>query len=178
MFMDIFNSKTISLIIVTLLTARVIIKENKHKEILKLFQNASWVINLIIVIGFSIYMVNTAGNDEEGQKIKDAVKKGILAFIIAMLETYLAETTQDISDLSQALENEDLDRIAFLAHRSKAAFKMVGLEDVTEIAQNIEFTAKNANVTAKLLSIPVKSLINEAMASFVAVEQELNSLKG
>ena len=35
--MDIFNSKTISLIIVTLLTVRVIIKENKHKEILKLF---------------------------------------------------------------------------------------------------------------------------------------------
>ncbi|MHA2039532.1 MAG: hypothetical protein ACW98X_24185 [Promethearchaeota archaeon] len=30
-------------------------------------------------------MVHTAGNDEEGQKIKDAVKKGILAFIIAIL---------------------------------------------------------------------------------------------
>ncbi len=83
--MDIFNGKIISLIAVTLLTARVIIKENKHKEILKLFKKTSWVVNLVIVIGFSIYMVNTAGNDEEGQKIKDAVKKGILAFIIAML---------------------------------------------------------------------------------------------
>ena len=45
MFMDIFNSKTISLIIVTLLTVRVIIKENKHKEILKLFKNTSWLVN-------------------------------------------------------------------------------------------------------------------------------------
>ncbi len=85
MFLDIFNGKIISLIAVTLLTMRVIIKENKHKQILKLFQNASWVVNLVIVIGFSIYMINTAGNDEEGRKIKDAVKKGILAFIIAML---------------------------------------------------------------------------------------------
>jgi hypothetical protein len=85
MFMDIFNGKMLSLIIVALLTVRVIIKENKHKEISKLFKNTSWLVNLIIVIGFSVYMVNTAGNDEEGQKIKDAVKKGILAFIIAIL---------------------------------------------------------------------------------------------
>jgi HPt (histidine-containing phosphotransfer) domain-containing protein len=98
-------------------------------------------------------------------------------FTIEMLETYLEETTKDVHELSEALNTEDIERIAFISHRSKAAFRMLGLNEITEIAQNIELTAKKGGIPAKALRVPVNSLIEEAKASFDEARQLIQDLK-
>lgn len=87
-------------------------------------------------------------------------------FTIEMLNTYLEETSRDIEELAEALASENAERIAFVAHRTKAAFRMLGLDEITDMAQAIELTAKKGNVPAKALSVPVNSLIEEAKTSF------------
>jgi HPt (histidine-containing phosphotransfer) domain-containing protein len=102
---------------------------------------------------------------------------GDVEFTIEMLQTYLEETTKDVQELQEALTNENSERIAFIAHRTKAAFRMLGLNEITEMAQNIELTAKKGNIPAKALRIPVNSLIDEAKNSFEEAQQLIKNLK-
>ena len=58
---------------------------NRQKEIIELFKNPYWLINTIIIAIFSFYVINIKeGKDEETIKMQEAVRKGILAFMIAI----------------------------------------------------------------------------------------------
>ncbi len=99
-------------------------------------------------------------------------------FVIEMLETYLDETTKDMKTLSQVLEEENLERIGFVVHRSKAAFRMLGLQDMTDLAQDIELAAKKGLISAKSLRVPINSLIEQAEQSFKEAQQYIDQLNG
>jgi len=58
---------------------------NRQKEIIELFKNPYWLINTVIIAIFSFYIINIKkGNDEETIKMQEAIRKGILAFMIAI----------------------------------------------------------------------------------------------
>lgn len=57
----------------------------RQKEIIDLFKNSYWLINSIIIVIFSFYVINIKkGTDEETIKMQEAVRKGILAFMVAI----------------------------------------------------------------------------------------------
>ena len=58
---------------------------NRQKEIIELFKNPYWLINTVIIAVFSFYVINIKKDkDEETIKMQEAVRKGILAFMIAI----------------------------------------------------------------------------------------------
>ena len=85
MILELLNNKLFGIFLVVVITLYKAYQQGKLKLLKKLFTNASWVINLAIVIIFSSYMIHTSGNDLNGKRIKDAIKKGILALIVAII---------------------------------------------------------------------------------------------
>jgi len=87
-------------------------------------------------------------------------------FISEMLQTYIDETSKDVADLNQALQENDIKRLGFLAHRVKSAFKMLGLEALAGITQRVEHNAKKNEIpkedyiedVANVVTIASKSL--------------------
>lgn len=85
MLLEILDNKFIGILLVVVITLYKAHQQGKLKLLKKLFNNTSWIINLAIVIIFSIYMINTSGDDLNGKRIKDAIKKGILSLIVAII---------------------------------------------------------------------------------------------
>ncbi len=85
MMLELLNNKLFGILLVVVITLYKAHQQGKLNLLKKLFNNASWIINLAIVIIFSIYMINTSGDDLNGMRIKDAIKKGILALIVAII---------------------------------------------------------------------------------------------
>ena len=85
MMLELLNNKLFGILLVVVITLYKAHQQGKLKLLPKLFNNASWIINLVSVIIFSIYMINTSGDDLNGRRTKDAIKKGILALIVAII---------------------------------------------------------------------------------------------
>ncbi len=68
-----------------ILTIMAIYGRDRGHGIYKLFRNKIWLMNFMIIAIFSIYVMNLEGHDEETEKVKDAARKGMLAFIIALM---------------------------------------------------------------------------------------------
>jgi hypothetical protein len=59
---------------------------NRKKEIIKLIKNPKWFINLLIIIFFCIYSIEfKRDHSADTLRLQGAIRKGILAFIIAIL---------------------------------------------------------------------------------------------
>jgi HPt (histidine-containing phosphotransfer) domain-containing protein len=55
-----------------------------------------------------------------------------------MLELFIKETSNSISELNTALEVKDIKRIQFLAHRMKSTLGNLSIASAVDIAQKIE----------------------------------------
>lgn len=88
-------------------------------------------------------------------------------FIIEMLQTYIDETGTDMHALESSLNEGNLKRIGFLAHRCKAAFRILGLEKMVVDAENLEQGVKIENAEASAFEEPVKALIEGIKDSLV-----------
>tara|TARA_Y100001970_G_C14201055_1_gene841102 strand:- start:159 stop:476 length:318 start_codon:yes stop_codon:yes gene_type:complete len=76
-----------ALISIFLLTIRAIVKSKKATESIKeLFTNKRWVINFSMIIAFIIYIfyVTYNNNSSESERLKTAIKKAIVALLIAV----------------------------------------------------------------------------------------------
>tara|TARA_Y100001968_G_C18799282_1_gene454834 strand:- start:9 stop:326 length:318 start_codon:yes stop_codon:yes gene_type:complete len=76
-----------ALISIFLLTIRAIVKSKKATESIKeLFTNKRWVINFSMIIAFIIYIfyVTYNNNSSESERLKTAIKKAIVALLIAI----------------------------------------------------------------------------------------------
>ena len=79
--------KNAAIIAVALFTLMVSFKSDKKREkIMELINNRNLLINLVIIICFIVYTeVSTYNNkSDESKKIKSALKKAIIALIIAV----------------------------------------------------------------------------------------------
>ena len=98
-------------------------------------------------------------------------------FVIDMLQTYIEETNKDMQELRQALTNQDVKRITFLAHRSKAAFRMLGLESMADNAEKIEKMANAEDASVNNVLKDVTELIADAETSFQQAKDWIDKLK-
>lgn len=75
-----------SIVTLIILTTYTIIKKGQHIQLIKLLTNKKWLINFIFIILWSAYILLLVDpkNSEEVISLKKAVKKAIIAFIIAL----------------------------------------------------------------------------------------------
>lgn len=76
-----------ALISIFLLTLRAIYQSKVAINAIKeLIGNKKWLVNFSMIIAFSIYIIYNTHNDTspESIKVKDSLKKAILAFLIAI----------------------------------------------------------------------------------------------
>ena len=67
-------------------TTMLIIKDkNKTKKVLDLFRNPLFSINILIVLAFSYYMLNSDEDTEEIKRKKEATKQALLGLLIALM---------------------------------------------------------------------------------------------
>jgi CheY-like chemotaxis protein/HPt (histidine-containing phosphotransfer) domain-containing protein len=66
------------------------------------------------------------------------ITRGDEQFMQKMLELFIKETTNSISELNTALEVKDIKRIQFLAHRMKSTLGNLSIASAVDIAQKIE----------------------------------------
>ena len=81
------EGRNIALIITVLLTLRAGFKSKKARnKLFELIENKRWLINFGVIIVFIGYIVYTVRNDnsDDSRKLKEALKKALLAFIIAL----------------------------------------------------------------------------------------------
>ena len=81
------GTKLIALITVAILTLRAGFQSPKAREnLMELLSKKKWVINLLLIIGFIAYIIYSTKDDdsEEAKKTQEALKKAIMAFIIAL----------------------------------------------------------------------------------------------
>lgn len=59
---------------------------DKRKQVYKLIKNKTFLLMFLGIIGFSVYTLNfLPGDDEEVERVRNATKSGLIAFIIALL---------------------------------------------------------------------------------------------
>lgn len=80
-------------------------------------------------------------------------------FVIEMLQTYLEETGRDMNGLRNSLESGNLQRISFLTHRCKAAYSMLGLQEMMLSAQSIEKVAKTEDSEIDQIQADLEKLL-------------------
>ena len=76
------NEDYLMIIATLFMVFHAIYRADRFHEVTALLYNPRWLINFAIVIIFGLY-VTTASH--ENHRVKNALKKGILAFIIAVL---------------------------------------------------------------------------------------------
>ena len=97
-------------------------------------------------------------------------------FIVEMLQTYLDETGKDMLEMEKSLQSKDLKRVGFLAHRCKAAFRMLGLESMTNSAENLEQDVKSENASDTDFAPTVNALIADMKESFKQAQEWIEKL--
>ena len=69
-----------------ILMIRKILTGSSFVKLKKIIKQPVWMFNFLIMTGFVLYITQLSDN-EKHDKLKDASKKAILAFVIAMLAT-------------------------------------------------------------------------------------------
>ena len=81
------ETKLIALVTVAILTLRAGFQSKKARNnIIELLSEKRWIINVLLIIGFIAYIIySTKGDDsDDAKKTQEALKKAIIAFIIAL----------------------------------------------------------------------------------------------
>lgn len=76
-------------------------------------------------------------------KYLESVSHGNTAFIIDMLNIFITRTPETFEILRKAIQEEDWQTVGFYAHKLKATYSYVGLEDLKKTIVEIEQKSKN-----------------------------------
>ncbi|MFN5704268.1 MAG: Hpt domain-containing protein [bacterium] len=80
-------------------------------------------------------------------KYLESVSQGNTAFIIDMLNIFITRTPETFDILKKAIQEEDWQSVGFYAHKLKATYAYVGLEDLKKTIIEIEQKAKHITDT-------------------------------
>lgn len=80
-------------------------------------------------------------------KYLETVSQGNTAFIIDMLNIFITKTPETFEILKKAIQEEDWQSVGFYAHKLKATYAYVGLEELKNTIVEIEQKAKNISDT-------------------------------
>jgi HPt (histidine-containing phosphotransfer) domain-containing protein len=70
------------------------------------------------------------------------VSDGNTEFIIEMIDIFLMQTPSQVVLLSEAINNEDWEKIAAVSHKMKPTFAFVGVESAKDAMAEIELAAR------------------------------------
>ena len=87
-------------------------------------------------------------------------------FLTSMLVTYVDETRQDISQMEEAFENRNIERIGFYSHKIKTSFQMLGLKKLAEYAEILERKSKSGKYGLTDLNKEYNFIIRKSVISF------------
>ena len=91
-----------------------------------------------------------------------------------LLKTFLDYMPEQLSDLNQAIENNDADLIFGIAHRMKSSCNSLGALGLAAIAQSIEMAGRSGSTEGvRELSSQLEEGLNEVMDFF---KEELTAL--
>lgn len=76
-------------------------------------------------------------------KYLESVAHGNTAFIIDMLDIFITRTPETFDVLRKAIQEEEWQTVGFYAHKLKATYAYVGLEELKKIIIEIEQKSKN-----------------------------------
>jgi PAS domain S-box-containing protein len=95
------------------------------------------------------------------------ITRGDEQFMQKMLELFIKETTNSVSELNTALKVRDIKRLQFLAHRMKSALGNLSVASAVDIAQKIEKSewAEPDYPALDELACRFKSIIDEVITS-------------
>lgn len=80
-------------------------------------------------------------------KYLESVSQGNTAFIIDMLNIFITRTPETFEILRKAIQEEDWQTVGFYAHKLKATYAYVGLEELKKTIIEIEQKAKHTAET-------------------------------
>ena len=87
---------------------------------------------------------------EFNTKYLEEVSGGNQQFILEMLQIFLSRTPEAFEILRKSVQEEDWETIGFYAHKLKATYAYVGLEELKKVLIEIEQRAKHKIVTHTL----------------------------
>lgn len=64
-------------------------------------------------------------------------------FLNQLLEVFLESTTRDVNNLNEAVESGEFTKIKREAHKVKSSFRSLGMNQLTDMLQNMETLATN-----------------------------------
>ncbi len=91
-------------------------------------------------------------------------------FVIEIIESYLETVGPDIRLLRDAVIANDMDRIAFLAHKLKGSFRFIGCTGPGDIMEQIENSNSGTN------GMHIKELMNLVEKEYAGTENELKQV--
>jgi HPt (histidine-containing phosphotransfer) domain-containing protein len=91
---------------------------------------------------------------------------GDVDFISSMIKTYLEETGREIKLLEESFDKKDRGRISFWAHKIKASFYLMGLEQLSKAATELELKSKNYDIALDSLRKDIDYIVEKAEISF------------
>ena len=71
------------------------------------------------------------------------VSKGNVLFMTEMIQIFLLKTPETLIILEKAIADKDWENVGFYAHKLKATYAYVGMDEMRKILVDIEKSAKN-----------------------------------
>ena len=97
-------------------------------------------------------------------------------FFVEFIQMFLANTPKSISDIENAIPDQNFEVIRQAAHKAKPSFNYVGLKECSSLAAKIEELAKKSENMATIIENinKIKCLCN---AAYPQLENEIKSIK-
>ena len=104
------------------------------------------------------------------------VSKGNKDFVKRMINTFIAQNTNDIEKIKESLKNRNWDTLSFTAHKMKPSFHFVGIVELKDTIIELE---KHARERTELDSVPelVEKIDHIFKASLIELNAELEQLE-
>ncbi len=100
----------------------------------------------------------------------EQVSKDNRPFVIEMVEMFIVNTPLAHKELSSAIQNRDWDKVGFLAHKLKATYAYMGMEELRELLIFIEKSAKKREDLERLPGV-FKMLVDKTREAVLELEQ-------
>jgi HPt (histidine-containing phosphotransfer) domain-containing protein len=108
-------------------------------------------------------------------KYLESVSQGNTAFIIDMLNIFITRTPETFEILRKAIQEEDWQSVGFYAHKLKATYAYVGLEELKNTIIEIEQKAKKITDTHTITELfdYLENMTKPEIAAITTYKQEL-----
>lgn len=116
-------------------------------------------------------------NGELDLSYLEEVTGGSSEMIVEMLQLFVNDTPDQLSNLERNVKDGDWDAVRAEAHKLKPTFQYVGMDDTHMLVAEVETKARNREQTERIPELidSIKRNFNEAVSSFESKIKELSS---